>query len=263
MTVVLLPPSGLAPLHAALAALGPAPRLDALTALAVADRWMTDGARLIAAGEHLVAAHRAAGDDRDPAALRRRVAARLYGIDPQRAHVTAARRALTAWAAHPEHPPLFVDHTLRRGDPDWMYTPAQLAAFDPAPDAPAGALAAHLAPLHARHRAHRAAIHRAAAHDPAAAAAALERADATVDLPRVIGDVLAGCVTDAGHLDAPEHHRRRALVTRWLDHRDPRAEAELRALQATLRRARATFHWQTELSELYPDAWTPTPAGAA
>lgn len=261
MTIVLLPPDGLAPLHIALAALGPTPSARAVSALVVADRWMGDGARLIAAGDLLAAALDAAstraGHPLARADARRQIARHsLYGIAPERAAVTAARRAITAWAAAP----VFVDHALRRGDADWMYGPAQLARFRPEPG-PIPPAARRLARLHDRHRALRAATRTAT--DPAAARAALERADAAVDIPRVIGDVLAGCADDAGRIDEPERARRHALVARWLDHRDPHAEVELRALQADLRRARATFHWITEFSELYPHAWASPAAGAA
>ncbi len=262
MKLVLLPRAGLAPVHAALEALGPAPTADAIGAIAVADRWMGDGARLIEAGGRLAAALRAAwdraGHPGGAVEARRVIAGRqLYGIDPERAAVTAARRAITAWAGHP---PVFVDHAIRRGDARWIFTPAQLAAFDVAADArPRAALADRLAAGHAAHRARRAAVLSLALADPGAASAALERADAAVDVPRVIGDVLAGCIDDAGRPDNAERLRRQALVERWLGAADARAEAELRALQAALRRARATFHWMTEFSELYPDAPTGAP----
>jgi hypothetical protein len=268
VTVVLLPPRGLAPLHAALTALGPTPSARAVCALAVADRWMGDGARLIAAGEQLAAALDASWtrDRRRPALAdaRRLIAQRcLFGIAPERLAVTAARRAITTWAAGADHP-VFVDHAIRRGDADWMYGPAQLARFRPEPG-PLTATSRRLARLHDRHRALRRAIHERAA-EPAAASAALALADAAVDIPRVIGDALADCIDDAGRLDEAERARRHALVLRWLDDADPRAEAELRAAQVELRRARATFHWVSEFSELYPHAWTvpaPDRAGVA
>jgi hypothetical protein len=271
VTVVLLPPRGLAPLDAALTALGPTPSPRAVLTLAVADRWMGDGARLIAAGEQLAAALDAAwsrtrGGHRPALADARRLIAQrcLYGIAPERLDVTAARRAITTWAGGADHP-VFVDHAIRRGDADWMYGPAQLARFRPDPG-PLPAASRRLARLHDRHCALRRAIHERAAAEPAAASAALALADAAVDIPRVIGDALADCIDDAGRLDEAERARRHALVLRWLDDADPRAEAELRAAQVELRRARATFHWVSEFSELYPHAWTaPAPdiAGAA
>lgn len=256
MTIVLLPERGLAPLHIALDALGPAPSARAVYALRVCDRWMADGARLIAAADLLAAAL----DVGHSAPRARPTIARrcLYGIAPDRADVTAARRAVATWAAAP----VFVDHALRRGDPAWMYAPAQFAAFRPEPGPVTSTpLARHLARLHDHHRALRRAI---PTHDPAAAPAALARADAAVDIPRVIGDVLAACIDATGRIDETERTRRHALVIRWLDHADPHAEAELRALQADLRRTRATFHWITEYSELYPHAWAaPAPALSA
>lgn len=263
MTLVTLDPTGPSPVPAALAALGPAPSPEAVRALIVTDRSMGDGARLVAAGQLLAAALGAAWSrahgGADPIDARHLIASRsLYGIAPARADVTAARRALTAWV---RDRPVFVDHAIRRGDARWIFTPAQIAAFDPAPAAePRPTLRRHLARHRAEHRAHRGALRGIAARHPTTAAAALTRADAALDVPRVIGDVLAGSLDDDRRPDPPERRRRCALVERWLDTADPGAEAELRALQAELRRRRATFHWQIEFSELYPHP-TPPPAG--
>ena len=132
------------------------PDLDPLT-VRVCDPTMGDGARLLAAAEQLAA--RLAATTAITHA-RRLIATRcLYGTDPARPRVTAARAALENWATAPGAPPISVDHNIRRGDPTVGFTPSQLAAFHAAPAAarPHPRLDRHLAPLHAAHRTLRAA----------------------------------------------------------------------------------------------------------
>lgn len=234
------------------------PALDPLE-LRVCDPHLGDGARLVAAGERIAA--RVAAPLAD---ARRRVATRcLYGIDPARPNVTAARAALEAWATAPGAPPLSLDHNIRRGDLALGFAPAQLAAFHIAPAAarPHPRLDRILAPLHATHRALRAAVIDAAPHDAARAREALAAADAHNDTVRLIGDALAA-LTLGDH--APKRAHLLTLITRWQTG-DRAAEAELRALQTGIRHALATFHWIAEFSELYPaPRWaTATPAREA
>ncbi|MEZ4435916.1 MAG: hypothetical protein R3F65_26255 [bacterium] len=233
------------------------PALDPLT-LRVCDPHLEDGARLLAAGERI-----ARRLDAPLPEARRRVATRcLYGIDPARARVTAARAAIERWATTQGAPPISVDHNIRRGDLALGFAPAQLAAFHVAPAAaqPHPRLDRLLAPRHATHRALRAAAIDAAPHDAARARAALARADAHNDTVRLIGDALAALTL--GDRAARRPHLL-ALVTRW-QAGDPAAEAELRAVQTDVRQALPTFHWIAEFSELYPaPRWDAAPREAA
>lgn len=225
-----------------------APGVDP-AAIRVVDLAMGHGARLLAVARVLADALIAAG--RAPGAARRHVAARcLYGIDPLRPAVTAARDAVETWAAG-DGPRPCVDHALRRGDHTRGFGPAQLAAFHPAPEsaAPHPALAARLRALHAAHRPLRRAVLALAPTDAEAARAALAVADAHNDLVRVVGDVLAGAADDP-----PERARLLDLIERWItDAADAAdAEADLRRAQAAVRARWATFHRVAEFSELYP-----------
>lgn len=264
-------------LRARIDGLGPDPTPGALLALRLCDPAMGDGRRLIAGGRFLAMAlahaWRVHGrpvppiDLRgDPAAAARRLVAThcLYGLAPDRATVTAVRGRLEQWAVDPGTADISVDHAIRRGDRALGFSLDRIAAFDPRPEAPRHPFVApRLDAIHREHLALRSTVRRCAPWDARAAREALRRADAHLDAIRVVGDVLAGW-THGARADRPAERRRRLeLVLRWLRDDSADAERRLRRLQGAVRRRWATFHWQSEFSELALEPWARTRREAA
>ncbi len=251
-------------LYAHVDALGPRPRPGALLALRVVDPAMGDGRRLLACGRvlamRLTWAWTAHGRPEppidlraDPTAAARRLVATgcLYGLAAEREAVTAVRRLIQRWAVDRGTAPVCVDHAIRRGERGLGFSVGHLAAFEPArAAAPHPVIGPRLQAIHDDHPRLRQAVLEQAPWDARAARAALRRADAHLDAMRVVGDVLAGWAHGARAGCRSERRRRLDLVVRWLSGEAGEVEARLRRLQAATRRRWATFHWQSEFSEL-------------
>lgn len=266
---------------------GREPTADQLLALTLCDPAMGSGAFLVEACRHLAARVVAAWtrdglpdpDAADPdlhLRARRLVAQRcLYGVDKNRFAVELARISLWLVTMARDEPFTFVDHALRWGDSLVGLGLDQIQSFHWQPDRQLTLVSAVIRDTLEETVERRAAI-RALAESPDTAEKRrlLDDALTFTERARLIADVCVGAFFAHAKPAAREKERKRrlALVDRWLrddpaDDEVMEIDAELRAMQETLRAEVPAFHWMIEFPEVFwaerPDPLSGGKAGVA
>ncbi len=251
------------------------PSSERILQLRICDPAMGSGAFLVEScrylGDALVAAwtrEKRVSHYQDPVlAARRRVAqCCLYGVDKNPAAVELAKLSLWLVTLAKHRPFTFLDGNLRHGDSLVGLSVEQLKAFhwSPASQRQRGFAELRIEEalqeaIECREKLRELAQKENGINpDPGEKMLLLRDADDALDRLRLIGDVCIGAffVCDKDAAREKERLRRRDLVEKWLVSENGRAgklEAELRELQAELRRTQVPFHWMIEFPDVFWD----------
>ncbi|MCB9729132.1 MAG: N-6 DNA methylase [Deltaproteobacteria bacterium] len=261
-------------LEPVIAALGEAPTAEQLLSLKVCDPAMGSGAFLVETcrflGDQVVSAWARQGElesigqqTGDPTVHARRVVAQrcLYGVDKNRFAVDLARMSLWLVTLARDEPFTFVDHALRHGDTLVGLDVAAIRRFDWEDNRARqmdffyqGLDGAILDALDKRQR-----ILELAAEEGAGMAqqkeSLLEEAEAAMELPRLVGDVLVGAWFGAAKDKDKDALRRErlAVIAPWLAGDEPAVRVPPMARQwaAEIRAHTPVFHWPLEFPEIF------------
>ncbi|MFC1641330.1 Eco57I restriction-modification methylase domain-containing protein [Myxococcota bacterium] len=257
--------------------MGEEPASETLLGLVICDPAMGSGAFLVAAcrnlADHVVAAWTREGKVEGVADAhqdtvnhaRRLVAQRcLYGVDKNRYAVQLARLSLWLVTTARNEPFTFVDHALRHGDSLVGLSFDQIEAFHWKPGQHVGLSAGLWQDALAEAIGLRQRIRELAGQGTWTAQREKERllvdAEDALDRVRLVGDLVVGAFFAGSKNKARQQERDRRLdrVERWLGAEKggdtitaAEVEAELRNLQAKLRKTQVPFHWMLEFPEVF------------
>ncbi|MCA9541204.1 MAG: N-6 DNA methylase, partial [Myxococcales bacterium] len=252
-----------------LATLGEAPTAEQILSLTVCDPAMGSGAFLVEScrflADRVVAAWTRDGTASRLAATvpdlhlhaRRLVAQRcLYGVDKNRFAVELARLSLWLVTMARDLPFTFVDHALRHGDSLVGLSLDQIASFHWKPGRQLTLISEVIRQTLEDTVECRQAIQALAdSDDTRQKRDLLDQAEYFTERVRLIADACVGAFFAEAKNPAREKERKRRLdlVERWLrdDEDAMEVEAELRAMQATLRAEVPAFHWMLAFPEVF------------